>query len=68
MYHIENIQILCDSMMNDHYQASHFMEILITAHKGGWYGISHLSHYLFMEMVNRDRLDHVSNEMVLDVI
>ena len=37
MYHIENIQILCDSMMNDHYQNSHFMEILITAHKGGWY-------------------------------
>ena len=37
MYYIEILLILCDSMMNDHYQDSHFMEILITAHKGGWY-------------------------------
>ena len=37
MYHIAFLLILRDSMMNDHYQDSHFMEILITAHKGGWY-------------------------------
>ena len=37
MYYIEILLILCDSMMNGDYQDSHFMEILITAHKGGWY-------------------------------